>query len=146
MTAQLGLSEAWLQSENIERASVEADGFHHSALQTADPHLQALAWEMQARIALFKKDWAHAENCVNQALEILSRFEVPVAAWQVHATAWQLYRCKQEYVEAEAHREHAQEYIFSIANSFANGEPLRESFLSAGPIARVLSGPVKKAG
>ena len=69
MTAQLGVSEAWLQSGNIEKASFEADGFLHAALETADPHLQALAWEMQTRIAIFKEDWSRAEDFVHKALE-----------------------------------------------------------------------------
>src|SRR6266850_1658300 len=139
MIAWLGISEAWLQSKNIEKATLDADGFSHSALQTADPHLQALAWEIQARIALFKQDWAHAEDWVHKAVEILRRFEVPVAAWRVHATACQLYVGKNQYAEAEAHRERAQAYILKIANSFPKDEPLRESFLSAAPIARILN-------
>jgi len=88
MSAQLGVTEAWLQSEEIEKASVEADALLQSALQTADPHLQVLAWDMQARIAIVKEDWTRAEDCVHKALVILRRFEVPVAGWQVHATAW----------------------------------------------------------
>ena len=139
MTAQLGISEAWLQSGNIEKASFEADGFLHAALETADPHLQALAWEMQARILIGKEDWRRAQDCVHKGLEIVNHFEVPVAGWQVHATAWRLYQSRQQYAEAESHRERAQADIFKIADSFPQGEPLRESFLSAAPIARILS-------
>ena len=144
MTAQLGLSEAWLQSKDIERASAEADAFLHSALQTADPHLQALACDMQARIAIVKGDWASAQDCVHKALEIVRRFEVPVAGWQVHATAWRIYRSKQEYAKAESHRESSQACIFKIGDSFPQGEPVRESFLSAAPIARILNSSVEK--
>ena len=139
MTAQLGMSEAWLQLKDMGKASVEADAFLHSALETADPHLQALAWEMPARIALSKEDWTRSKDCIHKALEIVRVFEVPIAAWQVHATAWRLYRCMQEHGAAESHRQAAEEYIFKIANSFAHGEPLREMFLSAGPVARILN-------
>jgi len=144
MTAQLGVSEAWLQSGDIENASFEADGFLHAALETGDPHLRALAWEMQTQIAIFKEDWSRAEACIHESLELLRRFEVPVAAWQVHATAWRLYRSRQEYAEAESHRERAREYIFKIADSFPKGEPLRGSFLSAAPVARILNPSVEK--
>lgn len=144
MTAQLGVSEAWLQSGDIENASFEADGFLHAALETADPHLRALAWEMQTQIAILKEDWSRAEDCIHKSLELLRRFEVPVAAWQVHATAWRLYRSRQEYGEAESHRERAQEYVFKIADSFPKGEPLRKSFLSAAPVARILNPSVEK--
>ena len=139
MIAQLGVSDAWLQSGNIEKASFEADSLLHAALETADPHLQALAWEMRARITIAREDWRRAEDCVHKGLEIVDRFEVPVAGWQVHATAWRLYQSRQLYAQAELHRERAQADIFKIADSFRTGEPLRESFLSAAPIARILS-------
>ena len=144
MTAQLGMTEAWLQSADIEKASVEADVLLRSVLQTADPHLQALAWEMQARIALSRQDWMRAKDCIHKALEIVRNFEVPIAAWQVHATAWRLYHCRQEQGAAESHRQAAKAYILRIADSFAQGEPLRETFLSAAPVARILNPSVDR--
>ena len=139
MTARLGLSEAWLLSGSLEKAGIEADDYLSAALETADPHLQALAWEMRARITIAREDWRRAEDCVHKGLEIVDRFEVPVAGWQVHATAWRLYQSRQLYAQAESHREYAQADIFKIADSFRTGEPLRQSFLSAAPIARILS-------
>ena len=145
MTAQLGMSEAWLQSADLEKASVEADVLLRSVLQTADPHLQALAWEMQARIALSRQDWTRAKDCIHKALEIVRNFDVPIAAWQVHATAWRLDHCKQEQGAAESHRQAAKAYILKIADSFAHGEPLRDTFLTATPIARILN-PLAEEG
>jgi len=52
MTAQLGLSNVWLSAGNLASAGGEADSFLESALSTADPHIQALAWEMKTRIAM----------------------------------------------------------------------------------------------
>src|SRR5258708_5099792 len=101
MTAQLGVSEAWLQSGNLEKASFEAAGFLHAAIETADPHLQALAWDMRTRIAIANEDWGRAEDCVHKGLEIVDRFEVPVAGWQVHATAWRLDSCSKHYAGDE---------------------------------------------
>jgi len=143
MTAQLGITEAWLQSGDIEKASVEADELLRCASQTADPHLQALAWEIQARIAIVKENGGRAEDCVQKGLQIVHRFQVPVAGWQVHATAWRLYRSRQQYAEAESHHEQAQANIFKIADSFPKDEPLREVFLSAAPIARILNSSVE---
>jgi DNA-binding winged helix-turn-helix (wHTH) protein/tetratricopeptide (TPR) repeat protein len=145
LTAQLGIADAWLQSGDIEKASAEADGFLHSALQTAHPHLQALAWEMQTRVAITKEDWRRADDCIHKGLEIIGRFEVPVAGWQVHATAWRLFQSRQQYAEAESHRQRAQADIFKIADSFPKGEPLRDVFLSAMPIARILN-PLAEKG
>ena len=145
MAAQLGVAEAWLQSREIEKASAEADGFLHSALQTAHPHLQALAWEIQTRVSIAKEDWGRADDSVHKGLEIVHRFEVPVAGWQVHATAWRLNQSRLQYAEAESHRERAQADIFKIADSFPKGEPLRNTFLSAAPIARILN-PLAEKG
>jgi hypothetical protein len=65
-------------------------------------------------------------------------------AWQVHATAWQLYLHAREDKPAEANRERAEACILKIANSFARDEPLRASFLSAPSIARVLGASEKQ--
>jgi hypothetical protein len=145
MTAQLGLSNVWLLSGNVLNARLEADLFLESALSTADPHLQALAWEMKTRVAMSEQDWMGAREYVQQALAIVEKFEVLVAAWQVHATAWQLYLHARDDKPAEANRERSEACILKIANSFARDEPLRASFLSAPPIARVLGASNKRA-
>jgi len=44
MNAQLGLSSVWLASGDLRKARLEADRFLQSALSTAEPNLQALAW------------------------------------------------------------------------------------------------------
>jgi tetratricopeptide (TPR) repeat protein len=144
MTAQLELSNVWLQSGDILNARLEADGFLESALSTADPHLQALAWEMKTRVAMAEKDWIGAREYIQQAIAIVDRYEVLVAGWQVHATAWHLYRHAKDKEAAERHLARAEACILKIANSFANDEPLRESFLSARPVARILSASAKK--
>jgi predicted ATPase len=144
MTAQLGQSNVWLKSGNISNARLEADGFLESALSTADPHLQALAWEMKTRVAMAQKDWMGAREYVQQALAIVDKFKVPVAAWQVHATAWRLYRQAKEHKAAEANRALAEACILEIANSLADDEELRRSFLSARPVARVLGASANK--
>jgi tetratricopeptide (TPR) repeat protein len=144
MMAQLGLSNVWLLSGNILNARLEADLLLKSALSTADPHMQALAWEMKTRVAMAEKDWIGAREYVQQALAIVEKFEVLVAAWQVHATAWQLYLHTKDDKLAEANRGRAEACILKIANSFARDEPLRASFLSAPAVARVLGASANK--
>jgi tetratricopeptide (TPR) repeat protein len=138
MIAQLGLSNVWLASGNIEKASVEADAFLESALSTADPHVQALAWEMKTRIAIAEQAWEEAKDHLREALSIVDRFAVPVAAWQVHSTAWSFYRHAKNEAAAERNRALAEMHILAIANSFTSDDPLRRSFLSALPVRRVL--------
>jgi tetratricopeptide (TPR) repeat protein len=140
MNAQLGLSNVWLKSGKIVNARSEADGFLVSALSTADPHLQTLAWEMKARVAMAEKDWKGAEEHVHKALAVLEKLEVPVAAWRVHATAWDFYRHVKDKEAAERQRARAEAIVLALANSFADDEPLRKSLLAAAPIRRILGG------
>ena len=65
------------------------------------------------------------------------QFEIPLAAWQVHRTAWDLYAELGDREKAAQHRARAQEIIMSVADSFEPGEPLRETFLSAPPIRHI---------
>ncbi len=138
MTAQLGLSNVWLASGHLAKAHDEADAFLESTLSTADPHVQALAWEMKTRIAIAEGEWKAAADHLREALSIVERFVVPVAAWQVHATAWDFYRHAKNDTAAESNRASAEAHILAIANSFTSDDPLRRSFLSAPSARRVL--------
>ena len=138
LTARLGLSHAWLESGDLANARSEAAVCLESALSTANPYLRALAWEMRSRVAIAERDWNGARDYVGQALAILEEFEVPVAAWRVQATAWDLCLHADDDKAAETHRARAEANILNIANSFASDEPLRQSFLAAAPIRRIL--------
>ena len=138
MVAQLELSNAWLLSGNILNARTAADDFLRSALSTSDPHLQALGWELQARVALAESDVLGARESIQQALAIVDEYEILVSAWQVYATAWQLYRNIKEHKTAETNRKRAETCIVKISNSFAADEPLRATFLAAAPVRRIL--------
>ena len=138
MMAQLGLSEVWLESGDLAKARAEAEVFLESALSTAHPYLQALGWQMKSRIAIVEEEWNHAQQYIEQALAIVNEFEIPVAAWRVHATAWDLYLHAKDDSLAEAHRANAEAHILTIANSFEPTEPLRQTFLGAAPVRRIL--------
>jgi hypothetical protein len=76
---------------------------------------------------------------IEQALAIVKEFEILVAAWRVHATAWELYRHAKEQKLAETHRECAENCVLKIANSFAPEDPLCANFLAAVPVRQILS-------
>src|SRR5260370_2700776 len=98
MTAQLGLSNVWLASGDLAKARGEADAFLESALSTADPHLQALAWEMKTRIAIAEQAWEAAADHLLEALSILESFAVPGAPRPVHDTACDAYPHPNNYL------------------------------------------------
>ena len=137
MSAQLGLSDAWLQAGNLVKARLHADAFLESVLSTADPNLRALGWELQARIAMAEQNTSSAEQAIKRGLEILEAFEVPMAAWQLHATAWNFYRNANKDT-ADHHLECAASGILRIADSFPLKESLRETFLGAVRVRQVI--------
>ncbi len=138
ISAKLEECNAWLRSGDLARARSSANDFHQSALSTDDPHLQSLAWDLKARIGMAEDNLTNARECICRSLAIVGKFEIPIAAWQVHATAWQLYHRAGEPDRAEVHHESAKAFILEIADSFAPDEPLRATFLSAAPVSRVL--------
>ena len=138
MTAQLESGDACLRSGDISKARSVAEDFLHSALSTADPHLQALGWDLRTRVAMAEKDFVGARDHIQRALAIVEQSEIPIAAWQTYASAWQLYRFAKEHEAAEAYRERAESCVLKIADSFEPDEPLRSSFLSAAPVCRIL--------
>jgi DNA-binding winged helix-turn-helix (wHTH) protein/tetratricopeptide (TPR) repeat protein len=138
MNAQLGLSNTWLASGHLRNARTEADRFLESALSTVEPNLQALAWEAAARVAMAEKDWKGAEQNIEKGLALLERFAIPTTAWRVHATRWDLCRHAKDDTAGETHRARAESIILALANSFAPEEPLRQTFLAAAPIRRIL--------
>jgi len=144
MNAQLGLSNVWLASGKLRQARLEADRFLESALSTAEPNLQALAWELQARVAMAAKDWNCAEEKIEQGLAVVQAVEIPTTAWRVHATRADLYRQEEKATAAEAHRARAEEIILALANSFAPDDPLRHTFLSAALIRRIRQGGARR--
>ena len=65
-------------------------------------------------------------------------FEVPLAAWRVHATAAALYKRMGKSDVAEQHRALSRATILQLANSLPADEPLRSTFLSAPAVVQVL--------
>jgi hypothetical protein len=107
-------------------------------LSTAEPNLHALAWDLEARVAMAEKDWVGAEEKIERGLAVLHKFEIPTTAWRVHATRSDLCRQAKSEIAAEAHRAHAETIILALANSFAPDDPLRDVFLAAAPVRRIL--------
>ena len=137
LQAQLGMTEARLQAGDIAGAHREADSLLQSALSSADPGMHALAWEIKSRVARRGKDRASARVFIDNALAILDKFDIPMAAWHVHRTAGDLCADEGDHRRAGEHRTRAKDFIVKIADSFEPGEPLRQCFLTAPPIRRV---------
>ena len=142
---QLGMIEVRLHAGDIANARLEADSVLASALRAADSNIRALAWEIKSRVARAERDLVSAHACLDSALAMVDKVDIPVAAWQVHRTAWDLYTDEGNRVKAGEHRQRAHELIMRIADSFASDEPLRQSLLRAPPVRRVLEGTERLA-
>jgi len=138
MLLQSALTELWLAKGDLPAARTEAERFLSVTLVTVERTWQALAWEANARVAMAQLDVDRARDCIAKALSTMEGFEVPLADWQVHATAAELYRAIDNSESAEHHRELCRATILKLTDSLAAEEPLRRTFLSAPSVSRVL--------
>ncbi len=141
MQAQHASAAAWLAAGEVTKAGFEAEQFFGAALSTEDPVLQTRAWEMKARIAMAAESWEQAEEFLSQAIKILRRSDVPMAAWPVYEAGWNIYRELKQADKAEKYRGKAETAIRSLADSLPAEEPLREIFLSSPRVRRIFSDP-----
>ena len=97
-----------------------------------------MAWEANARIALAGLDLPRAQECIARGLSATEGFEVPLAAWRVHATAFELFQNSGDRELAQCHLALSRDTIMKLANSLPAEEPLRQKFLSAPAIRKIL--------
>lgn len=138
MPLQWGFTEAWLRKGDLAQALMEAEQFLKVTLVSDEHTWRALAFEANARVAIAEGDLPRALDCIKQGAQEMEGFEVPLAAWRIHATASKLYESLGERDLAKKHRELSGDTIMELANSMSNDEPLRKIFLSAAPIRNIL--------
>ncbi len=132
------LIELWLAKGELAQARTQAESFLKTALATAEHTWQALAWEVNARVAMAELDLTKAQDCIANGLSAMEGFEVPLAAWRVHATAAELYRRMKSRKLADSQLALSRKTIMKLANSLPAEEPLRHIFLSAPKIRKIL--------
>lgn len=135
-------TELCLAKGEVGKARAAAERFLKSALVTEERTWRTLAWETSARTAVAELDLARAKACVSEALSTMEGFELPLAAWRLHGTAYELYHMAGDRDLAQHHRDMSRDTIMKLANSLPTDEPLRDTFLS-GPRVRNVLGPSK---
>ena len=135
--AHVGLVRARLHAGQIANARSEADRLTDAALGIDDPNLLALAWDARAQVAMAESNWVDARQSIDRAFTALARFDVPISAWRVHATASELYRKLGQSEKAATERERGRAHIVALVESFGPDEPLRFAMLSAESVRRV---------
>lgn len=71
----------------------------------------------ECRSRLLETDLERARECIAKALSTMEGFEVPLAAWRVHATAADLYLGTENSKLAEHDRELSRTIILKLADS-----------------------------
>ncbi len=132
------LTNLWLSTGDLARAREEAELFVANAGATAERTWQALAWDAHARVALASGDLPRAQDSIGRALTAIEGFEVPVAAWQAHATAAGVARARGDAAAADRHRQVSRNILLGLAASLGPDEELRRTFLAAPAVAAVL--------
>ena len=138
MLLAAGLTGLWLAKGDRARARLEAERFLDISLTTAERTWQGLAWEANARVALANRDYGRARECIGKAVSTVQGFEVPLAAWKVHATAAHIEEESGNLESARSHLDLSRATIMQLANSMEQREPMRNIFLSAPLVAWVL--------
>jgi len=138
MLLEQALTDAWLGKGDLKQARAEAERFVAATLTTAERTWQALAWEASARVAMAEGDRGHARTCVDRAVAAMEGFEVPLAAWRVHASAAELESRLGNQRAAEHHRSLGRSTVLALANSLGDYERLRETFLAAPPVRAII--------
>ena len=138
------ITDLWLAQGDLVQARPQAERFLGVAQAVPEHTYLARAWEANARVAMAEGDLRRANECIAEALSSMEGFEVPLAAWEVHATAADLCHRAGNERSAQQHRELSRNTILMLANSLpAEEEALRRTFLSAAPIANILGASVR---
>jgi DNA-binding winged helix-turn-helix (wHTH) protein len=135
---QLELVEAYLAKRDLPRARLEANRMLEDALATAERTWQALAWDASARVALQEKSAPRAESELKNALDVMSGFQVPLAACQVHKTAALLSRVNSNGELLDFHLARAREVVLSVTKSLESRPALQQIFRSSPAVSEIL--------
>ena len=141
MRLESALTEVWLAKVDLAQARPQAEKFLKATLATAEHAWQALALEVNARIAMAELDLTRAQDCIAKGLSAMEGFEVPLAAWRVHATAAELYQRMKSRELAKRHLALSRDTIMKLANSLPAEKPLRDIFLSAPRVRNAIRDP-----
>jgi DNA-binding winged helix-turn-helix (wHTH) protein len=132
------LADLWLARGELGRAREEGQLMVVGASATAERTWQGLAWEVKARIALAGDDPRQARDLIERGLAALEGVETPVAGWQVHATAADVFEALGETGSAHSHRKSSRDIVLRLAASLETYEASRRTFLTSPRVARVL--------
>jgi hypothetical protein len=126
------LTNVRLSIGDLAGAREEAELLVANAMATAERTWQGLAWDALARAA--------AQRAVAGGLAAIWDADVPVAAWQVRATAAHVAAARGDAPEADVHSQASRQIVLRLAASLGPDGDHRVIFLTAPAVTRVLRG------
>jgi DNA-binding winged helix-turn-helix (wHTH) protein len=135
---QAALSELWLFSGKLTKAREDATRYLDLALSTEDYTYRALAFEVNARVALAHEDLPAAQDFILRGIDVVQEQDVPLANWHVRATASLVFEMTGQKALAQGHHQAAKTAILSLADSLCPRQELRTKFLSAPSVSRAM--------
>jgi hypothetical protein len=90
-------------------------------------------------------DLTRAQDCIAKGLSAMEGFEVPLASWRVHAAALELFQNSGNRDLAERHLALSRETVMKLANSLPTEEPLRQTYLSAPIVRKILGNNIQQS-
>jgi len=132
------LSEIWRAKGNLPQARLESERFLIATHATDERTWRVQALDSNAKLAIAEADLPRALDCMKKGLQEMDGFELPLAAWRLHETAFNIYERLGDRDRAESHLQLSRAAIAKLANSMPIDEPLRKIFLSAPAIRTIL--------
>jgi hypothetical protein len=139
LVLQSVLTDLLLSKGDLIRAREAGEAFLAITGATAERTWQALAWEANARLAIASLDPRRAQECIAEGLSTMNGFDVPLAAWRVHATAAELSEQLGDTETAKHQRELGRATVLRLGNSLRPEDSLRARFLSTPSVSSLLA-------
>ena len=138
MRLQWAFSEIWRAKDNLPQARLESERFLIATHATDERTWRVQALDSNAKLAIAEADLPRALDCMKKALLEMEGFELPLASWRLHETAFHIYERMGNRDRAESHLQLSRATIETLANSMPIEEPLRKIFMSAPAIRTIL--------
>ena len=142
MFGRLGLGEVALAEGALTEASAHAGLLLKEVDAGREVTIQALAWDLQARIALARDERPLARQSVTRALTCLEAATVPMAAWRVYDTARAVELRSGNTAAANEYRQQAMTIIDRMAVSLDPWPDLRDGLLRDARVREILDARV----
>jgi DNA-binding winged helix-turn-helix (wHTH) protein/tetratricopeptide (TPR) repeat protein len=127
------LAQLWISRGDPARARSHAKDLLALAAGGGQATWRALAHEVAAQIAMCERDLPRAREHITEALSVVERFEIPVAAWRVQVLAARFFESAGDNASAQHHRELARAATLKLEVSLPPGHAFRKRFLTSQP-------------